>query len=63
LQPGEIKKVEIALNRFAGDFWHEILDNWVVEAGDYEMLVGKSSKNSVLKGTWNVDVTKTWSGL
>jgi beta-glucosidase len=45
LQPGEEKEVSIELNRRAFAFYDVGQKDWVVEAGDFEILVGASSRD------------------
>jgi beta-glucosidase len=63
LQPGETRRVKIDLDKFAVAFWDELLNRWVNEKGKYEVLIGRSSQDIVLKGFYNVLKTTTWSGL
>jgi beta-glucosidase len=50
LEPGEKKAVTIKLNRDAFAFYDTDRQQWVVEAGEFEMMVGRSSKDIRLKG-------------
>ena len=43
LEPGEEKEVEITLCRRAFAFWNINTNDWCVESGDFEILVGASS--------------------
>ena len=45
LQPGEEKEVRITLGRRAFAFYDMGSKDWVVEAGDFEILVGASSRD------------------
>jgi beta-glucosidase len=63
LEPGQSKRVEIALDRFATTFWDEVLNKWVNEKGKYQVMIGKSSMNIVLEGSFKVEETTTWTGL
>ncbi|UCH92907.1 MAG: glycoside hydrolase family 3 C-terminal domain-containing protein [Candidatus Aminicenantes bacterium] len=49
LQPGEKKTVTIKLNRDAFAFYEPGQDQWVVEPGEFEILVGSSSKDIYFK--------------
>ncbi len=53
LQPGEEKEISLTLGRRAFAFYDAVSRGWVVEAGDFEILVGASSRDirltSVLK--------------
>lgn len=48
LNPGEEKEVHIVLDRACFEYYDIENDKWQVEAGEYEILVGKSSRNIVL---------------
>ena len=48
LNPGEEKDVHIVLDRACFEYYDIENDRWQVEAGEYEILVGKSSRNIVL---------------
>lgn len=48
LNPGEEKDVHIVLDRACFEYYDVENDRWQVEAGEYEILVGKSSRNIVL---------------
>ncbi|KAJ5389241.1 uncharacterized protein N7496_000309 [Penicillium cataractarum] len=63
LQPGETRRVEIALDRFSTAFWDQELHKWVCEKGQYKVLVGSSSQNILLEGVLDVEETTMWSGL
>ncbi|HHX49367.1 MAG TPA: glycosyl hydrolase [Clostridiales bacterium] len=49
LNPGETKEVEIVLDKRAFAFWNETTNDWNVETGDFEILVGASSQDIRLK--------------
>jgi len=51
LQPGEEKMVTIDLDRRAFAFYDVACKDWVVEAGDFEILVGASSRDIRLRTT------------
>lgn len=53
----------MTLDRFAGAFWDEFKDEWAVKEGLYEVLVGRSSKDILLRGIWDVKETRRWTGL
>jgi beta-glucosidase len=63
LEPGQAQRVEIALDRFATTFWDEVLNQWVNEKGKYQVMIGKSSMNLVLEGSFKIEETRTWTGL
>lgn len=49
LQPGEEKIVTFELNKRAFAYYDVKLKDWDVESGDFEILIGKSSRDIVLK--------------
>jgi beta-glucosidase len=55
LEPGESTSVSIVLVERAFTFWSTQFDRWVVEAGDFEISVGSSSRNLVATQTVTVD--------
>lgn len=64
LQPGEKKTVEIVIERrYACSFWDEGRDKWVMEQGEYEVMVGRSSQAGSLTQKFDVQQTEWWSGL
>ena len=64
LEPGEKKVVNVELEmKYAASFWDEDRDAWVVEKGKYAVLVGTSSQDDFLKGSFEVEETSWWTGL
>ena len=64
LQPGEKQKVQISMERkYACSFWDEARDQWMLEKGQYTVLVGNSSQADFLEGGFEVKETGWWSGL
>lgn len=55
LQPGEEKIVNIELDRRAFAYYDAGSKDWVVEAGDFEILVGASSRDIRLTATIRLD--------
>lgn len=49
LEPGETKTVKIVLDRYAFSFFSEKSKGWVLEPGEFEILVGSSSADIRLK--------------
>ena len=45
LEPGEAQRVQLALDRRSFAFWDTPSADWKVEAGDFELLVGSSSRD------------------
>ncbi|PSN70278.1 beta-glucosidase precursor, partial [Corynespora cassiicola Philippines] len=49
--------------KYALGFWDEAENRWVCESGDYEILVGTSSRGEFLRDTLHLDETFWWQGL
>ena len=45
LDPGASKEISLALGERAFAFWDIAAHDWVVEPGEFELLVGTSSRN------------------
>lgn len=45
LQPGETTEVNLTLDRRAFAFWHPRKNEWTVEPGEFEISVGRSSRD------------------
>nr|WP_223275777.1 glycoside hydrolase family 3 C-terminal domain-containing protein [Paenibacillus elgii] len=57
LAPGEEKRVEFVLDKRAFAYYNPELQDWHVESGDFEILIGKSSAELVLQETIRVQST------
>jgi beta-glucosidase len=57
LQPGEEKTVSFTLNKRAFAYYNTEIKDWHVETGDYEILIGKSSREIELKHKISVQST------
>jgi len=55
LQPGEEKAVTFSLDKRAFAYYNTELKDWHVESGEFQLLVGKSSKEIVLSEKVNVE--------
>ena len=55
LGPGEEKRIEFTLNKRSFAFYNEDLHGWHVESGDFEILIGKSSKEIELTASIHVE--------
>jgi beta-glucosidase len=51
LNPGETKTVTVELDKYAFSFFSENENQWVLEPGEFHILVGNSSRNISLKET------------
>lgn len=54
LAPGETKDVDITIDRSALSFYHDKLQKWVAEPGDFEVLVGNASDHLPLKAKFTL---------
>ncbi|MCY9665351.1 glycoside hydrolase family 3 C-terminal domain-containing protein [Paenibacillus alginolyticus] len=59
LKPGEEKTVTFTLDKRSFAYFNMELNDWHVETGEFEILVGKSSADIVLKRTMRVNSTIT----
>jgi beta-glucosidase len=57
LDPGEEKLVTFTLGKRAFAYYHVELKDWYVESGEFEILIGKSSKDIVLSEMIQVNST------
>lgn len=57
LQPGETKTVTFTLDKRAFAYYNTELSDWYVESGEFEILIGKSSADIVLRDTVTVEST------
>ena len=58
LQPGEQKTVTLTLTRRDFAYYDSVRQMWVVESGDFEILVGRSSQAIELSATVTVESTQ-----
>jgi beta-glucosidase len=54
LQPGEVKTVELEINRRDLSFWDENTNNWLAEPGEFEVLVGNALNNLTQKASFRL---------
>ena len=57
LQPGETKTVAFTLDKRAFAYYSVKIHDWHVETGEFDILIGKSSRDIVLTKTVNVEST------
>ncbi len=57
LNPGETKEISLVLNKRAFAFYNVNINDWCVESGDFDILVGASSADIKLSATVNVSGT------
>lgn len=64
LNSEESRVVQVEMDKkYAISFWDEGRDAWIVEKGDYGVLVGTSSQSSFLGERFEEDKTWWWTGL
>lgn len=61
LQPGESKTVELPLNKYSVGYWDGQLKAWVAEEGQFEVLIGASSRD--IKGTVSFEVKESFTWI
>lgn len=59
LEVGETKTVSFELNKRAFAFYNTAVKDWTVEAGDFEILIGASSRDIRQKAVLSVETEKT----
>jgi beta-glucosidase len=57
LKPGEIRQVALELDRHAFSYYDPARGGWVAEKGDYEILVGSSSRDLRLQARFHLAAT------
>lgn len=57
LQPGEKKAITFTLNKRAFAYYDTDLQDWYVETGKFQILIGKNSNDIVLSETVHVETT------
>lgn len=57
LEPGETKTVHFKLNKRAFAYWNTEIHDWYVKTGEYQILIGKSSREIVCSKVINVEST------
>lgn len=55
LEPGETKTVSFTLDPSAMAFYSTAKKDWVAEPGAFDVLVGSSSRDLPLKGSFNLE--------
>lgn len=55
LKPGETKTVSFTLDKRAFAYWSVQIHDWHVESGDYEIQIGKSAQEIILKDSVQVE--------
>lgn len=65
LKAGTSKTIKVEIDKYAASLWDEAEEQWMCEKGEYEVLVGSSSREDdlVSAGTFEVEETSWWLGL
>ncbi|KAH9483439.1 putative beta-glucosidase I [Psilocybe cubensis] len=63
LAPGESRKVDIVLDKYAVSYWSELYDTWTVEQGVWGIKVGTASDKLVLEDSFKIEKGFEWNGL
>ncbi|HVO74270.1 MAG TPA: glycoside hydrolase family 3 C-terminal domain-containing protein, partial [Ignavibacteriaceae bacterium] len=54
LKPGEVRKINFTLDQRAFSFFDPAINGWKAEKGEFEILIGSSSRDIRLKGVFNL---------
>jgi beta-glucosidase len=54
LSPGEARRIEVELDADALGFWDETAHTWAVEPGEFEVFIGSSSRDLLLRGIFEL---------
>jgi beta-glucosidase len=63
IEPGGTSRLKIHIDQYAGSLWDESEDNWLLEKGEYEVLVGTSLSSAQKAGRFVVQHKSHWLGL
>lgn len=65
LAKGEKETCRLRLDKYALSYWSEEENQWKAEAGDFAIIISRSSdlEDEVLRGIINLQKTLLWSGL
>lgn len=58
LEPSESKEVRFTLNNRDFSYYSKVYDRWLAESGEFDILVGSSSRDIRLKGSLNLNNTE-----
>ena len=60
LEPGQAKQVQLQLQPRDFAYYDPAYRDWVVEEGDYDILVAKSAAETVLSAAVHIEATRQW---
>lgn len=64
LRAGELIALTFDLSlKDSGSFWDEYHEQWSLDAGEYEVQIGNSSDDIVLRESFKVETKKLWVGM
>jgi beta-glucosidase len=63
LEPGETKTVVLALNRESLAYYDDGAQQWVAEAGEFEVMVGRSSRDMRASARFTLKTTARFGGV
>lgn len=64
LGPSEKGRVQVDISKkYAASYWDEERNMWIMEAGDYDVLLGESSGKVTKAGVITVEKTSWWLGV
>jgi beta-glucosidase len=63
LKPGEIKEIEVKMDKYALSYWCTIQNRWKIEAGTYGIVLGTSSEDVSLQTEVKISNEMFWDGL
>ena len=63
IEPGETRKVNIGIDKYAVSYWEDGVKCWRAEVGVYGVLVGASSDDTKLNGSFQLESVFEWNGL
>ena len=60
LEPGERKTVSLSIDREALAYFDDASHEWIAEAGQFELLIGSSSRDIRARATFILTASKRW---
>jgi beta-glucosidase len=63
VKPGELREVEVKMDKYALSYWCAVQKRWKIEAGTYGVILGRSSEDVLLQAEVKVENETFWDGL
>ena len=63
IAPGTSRTVTIGLDKYAVSYWDATRNVWKAKAGKYGVSIGRSSRDLVLQGEFELEEDFVWVGL